>query len=73
MAHERSTDTDPVNGQAALDRLRDDVDRTRTRWHRARCDLDDAWRRAQEAVRDELIAADEHRRAVTAYEAGRRP
>lgn len=61
-----------MNGsQADIDRLRDAVDHSRAAWHAARQDQDDAWRRCQEAVKAEVLAAEEYARAVAAYEAGR--
>ena len=54
-----------------VDGLADDVERTRVRWHAARQARDEAWRLAQEAVRAEVIAAEEHARAVAAYDANK--
>ena len=61
-----------VNGnQADVDALAAAVEHTRVAWHRARQHRDDVWRACQEAVREELLAAEEHARAVAAHNAER--
>lgn len=56
---------------ADADRLADQVAHTRAAWHAARIARDTAWWNAQDAVRAEVVAAEEHARAVAAYEAAK--
>jgi hypothetical protein len=56
---------------AEADRLADAVEHARTAWHAARNHRDDAWRQAQDAVRLEVLAAEDYARAVAAYEAAK--
>lgn len=60
-----------MTGIVDVDALADRVAHTRAAWHAARMARDDAWRIAQEMVRAEVLAAEEHARAVAAYEANK--
>lgn len=58
-------------GQAELNRLADDVEHTRARWHAARQARDDALHAFDEATRAEARAALDHAAAITRHDAAK--